>query len=131
MGIFKNVENRNPKTDIIPKKIDYSSFKNLDKEHFKISWLGHSAFIINLKDKIILLDPMLGSHAAPVPLPSLKRYNSTLPIDPESIKSIDYVIISHDHYDHLDYSTIKKIKDNVKTFFGSLWGGQSSEELGN
>ncbi len=136
---FKNVENRNPKTDIIPKKIDYSSFKNLDKEHFKISWLGHSAFIINLKDKIILLDPMLGSHAAPVPLPSLKRYNSTLPIDPESIKSIDYVIISHDHYDHLDYATIKKIKDNVKTFLVPYgvgnhlrsWGidGDNIEEL--
>ena len=113
---FKNVENKNPKTDIIPKKIDYFSFKDLNNEDYKISWLGHSAFIINLNHKIILLDPMLGSHAAPLPLPNLKRYNSTLPIDPELIENIDLVIISHDHYDHLDYYTIKKIKNNVKTF---------------
>ena len=113
---FKNDENRRPRTDIVPKKIDYFSFKDLNNENYKISWLGHSAFIINLNGKIILLDPMLGSHAAPLPLPNLKRYNSTLPIDPELIENIDLVIISHDHYDHLDYSTIEKIKDNVKIF---------------
>ena len=113
---FKSDESRNPKADIIPKKIDYFSFKDLNKHKYKISWLGHSAFILNLDGKIILLDPMLGSHAAPIPLPNLKRYNSTFPIDPELIENIDLVIISHDHYDHLDYSSIKKIKDNVKIF---------------
>ena len=48
---------------------------HINEKDYKIAWLGHSAFIINLSGKIILLDPMLGSHAAPVPIPSLKRYN--------------------------------------------------------
>ena len=113
---FKSNPSRQPSRDIRPKKINQSSFMKLDKNQYKLAWLGHSAFMINLSNKIILLDPMLGSHAAPLPMPSLKRYNQTLPIDLDSLKRIDAVIISHDHYDHLDYSTIKKIKKYVKLF---------------
>jgi len=113
---FKNDTNRKPKSEIIPKNINYSQFSKINEKDYKIAWLGHSAFIINLSGKIILLDPMLGSHAAPVPVPSLKRYNKILPINPDSLNNIDVVVLSHDHYDHLDYSTIKRIKDNVNTF---------------
>jgi L-ascorbate metabolism protein UlaG (beta-lactamase superfamily) len=113
---FKNDTNRKPKSEIIPKNINYSQFSKINEKDYKIAWLGHSAFIINLSGKIILLDPMLGSHAAPVPIPSLKRYNEILPINPDSLNNIDVVVISHDHYDHLDHSTIKRIKDNVNIF---------------
>ncbi len=105
-----------PVKDIIPSKIDYSLFKEVSHDKFKISWLGHSAFILNINGKIILLDPMLGTHAAPLPIPSLKRFNETLPLNPDSLANVDVVVISHDHYDHLDYSTIRRIKANVSTF---------------
>ena len=72
--------------------------------------------ILYKNGKIILLDPMLGTHAAPLPIPSLKRFNETLPLNPDSLTNIDFVVISHDHYDHLDYSTIRRIKTNVSTF---------------
>ena len=98
------------------RQLDYSLFRNLKDDKYKIAWLGHSAFIININEKIILLDPMFGSHAAPIPIPSLRRYNKTLPIVLDSLINIDVVVISHDHYDHLDYSTITKIKDNVNIF---------------
>ena len=49
-------------------------------------WLGHSAFLINISGSVILLDPMLGSHAAPVPLPSLKRYSSKIAFDIDELK---------------------------------------------
>ena len=49
-----------------------------------------------------------------------KRFNNELPIRPESIPYIDFVILSHDHYDHLDFSTIQIIKDRVKTFLVPL-----------
>jgi len=116
LDYFKTDSNRTPNRDVIPIKIDYSGFSNTQEDNYKIAWLGHSAFIINLGGKKILLDPMLGSHASPLPIPSLKRYNKTLPIDPLEMTNIDFVVLSHDHYDHLDYSTIKKIKENVKTF---------------
>ena len=105
-----------PVKNIIPNEIDYSLFKEVSPDKFKISWLGHSAFILNINGKIILLDPMLGTHAAPLPIPSLKRFNETLPLNLDSLANIDFVVISHDHYDHLDYSTIRRIKANVSTF---------------
>ena len=112
---FKSDSMRKPK-NIIPRKINFSDFSYKNKHHYRLAWLGHSAFLINISGIIILLDPMLGSHAAPIPIPSLKRFNDELPIDPNSIPNIDFVILSHDHYDHLDFSTIKIIKEKVNTF---------------
>jgi len=113
---FKKDSTRQPQDDIITKKVDFNSFMKIDNQDYKITWLGHSTFLLNIDNKIILLDPMLGTHAAPIPLPNLKRYHDSLPITPDSLKQIDVVLVSHDHYDHLDYSTIKLIKDNVKKF---------------
>ena len=112
---FVNHKSRRPNKIIIPKNIDYSQFREIESEKYKIAWLGHSSFIINIKGKIILLDPMLGTHAAPIPIPNLRRY-SNLALELDSILKIDMVIISHDHYDHLDHFTINKIKDDVKLF---------------
>ena len=119
---FKNDSMRKPK-NLTPRKINYSKFVDESNSDYRLAWLGHSAFIINISGIIILLDPMLGSHASPIPLPSLKRYNDELPIDLSSIPNIDFVILSHDHYDHLDYSTIKRIKEKVNTFLVPLGVG--------
>ena len=113
---FKTELNREPIKEIIPIKMDVDSFISTNKGNFKIVWLGHSAFIININGKVILLDPMLGSHAAPIPLPSLKRYSSQIAFDINELNKIDFVLLSHDHYDHLDYPTIKKIKNKVVRF---------------
>ena len=116
---FKSDSLRKPK-NLETKKISDSFFNQLENKDYQIAWLGHSAFIISIHEKIILLDPMLGSHASPISIPSLKRFNNELPIDPESIPYIDFVLFSHDHYDHLDFSTIQKIKDKVKMFLVPL-----------
>ena len=113
---FKKDSNRQPVKNLIPEKFEYSKFKNVNDTQYLISWLGHSAFIINIAGNTIMLDPMLGSHAAPVPIPSLKRYHSVIPINLDSLDNIDFVLISHDHYDHLDYSTIKQIRSKVNFF---------------
>jgi L-ascorbate metabolism protein UlaG (beta-lactamase superfamily) len=113
---FKEYPNQKPYLDIKPKNIDIDAFKNESNHLIKFSWLGHSAFLFNIEGKLILLDPMLSEYAAPIPVPSLKRYNSTMPFSIEDISTIDIVIISHDHYDHLDFPTIKKLKNKVKRF---------------
>ena len=115
-NFFKDHPNQVPKKDIIPMELDIESFKSHSNGKFKLSWLGHSAFIMNLGGNIILLDPMLGQFAAPVPVPSLKRYSTQIAFSVEDIDTIDMVVYSHDHYDHLDYSTIKKIKGKVGLF---------------
>ena len=54
---------RFPDTAIVPTRINYSVFKENQEQAYKIAWLGHSGFIVNISGEIILLDPMLGSHA--------------------------------------------------------------------
>ncbi len=116
--------------NIIPKKVDFKNFKNKLNESIQFIWLGHSAFLLKVNGKVIMLDPMLGKYASPIPLPMLKRYSSELPISPQQIDTIDIAIFSHDHYDHLDYKTVKEIRNKVKMFFVPLGLGSHLEHWG-
>ncbi|WP_369764679.1 MBL fold metallo-hydrolase [Flavobacterium sp. WC2429] len=83
-------------------------------------WYGHSAIYMKLKGKTILIDPMFGPDAAPIAPFKVKRFsNSTLAII-DSFPEIDLVLISHDHYDHLDYESILRLKGKVKFFYVAL-----------
>nr|WP_169084182.1 MBL fold metallo-hydrolase [Paenibacillus sp. PL91]MBC9203423.1 MBL fold metallo-hydrolase [Paenibacillus sp. PL91] len=86
----------------------------------KLTWFGHSASLLQLEGKNILLDPMFGSVPSPFPLFGGKRYSDKLPFEIEQLPMIDAVLISHDHYDHLDYGSIVKLKDKVKQFIVPL-----------
>ncbi|MBL51337.1 MAG: hypothetical protein CMG57_05205 [Candidatus Marinimicrobia bacterium] len=114
---FKKDTSRKPKKELKQEPIQIQEFCKTGSKRLKFSWLGHSAFILNINNKIILLDPMFGKYASPIPIPSLKRYSSGIPFSIDELTSIDAVIFSHDHYDHLDYSTIKQIKNKVKKFY--------------
>ncbi|WP_430817720.1 MBL fold metallo-hydrolase [Carboxylicivirga sp. RSCT41] len=96
----------------------------------RLFWFGHSSFLIQTNGKNILIDPMLGQSASPVPVFSVKRFNKTLPIAIEQLPKIDVVLISHDHYDHLDYHTIKKIKDKTGQFYTPLGVGAHLQAWG-
>lgn len=66
----------------------------------KIVWLGHASFFIQLSGKRILIDPIFGK------LPIGKRY-SEMPVNPRNLTDIDYILVSHAHYDHCDKSSLK------------------------
>ncbi|HEX9027305.1 MAG TPA: MBL fold metallo-hydrolase [Clostridium sp.] len=112
---------------------------NLDsykqKSNVKVTWFGHSTLLLEVNNKKIFLDPMLGKRPSPHPWFGSKRFNEDLPIKIEDIPQIDAVLISHDHYDHLDYWSITKIKDKVKMFYVplgiaahlKLWGVDQSK----
>ena len=68
--------------------------------------------MVQLGDKNILIDPVLGKYSSPVSFTGVKRY-SECPVSIDTLPFIDVLFISHDHYDHLDYETIKGI--DVKT----------------
>ena len=69
-------------------------------DHTKVVWLGHSSLLLNFHGKIILIDPVLSESASPLPF-IIPRFQAP-PISIQELPSIDYVVISHDHYDHLD-----------------------------
>jgi L-ascorbate metabolism protein UlaG (beta-lactamase superfamily) len=75
-----------------------------------ITWLGHASFLIKTADKTILTDPFLSKYASPVSWAGPKRFVA-LPIPINQLPSIDIVIVSHNHYDHLDDETVRNLKN--------------------
>src|SRR5215216_321143 len=79
-----------------------------------IVWFGHSSLLIKTSEGNILIDPIFSNHAGPVP-GVVKAFEGTMHYHAEDLPPIDVLIISHDHYDHLDYRTLKKLKNHIKT----------------
>ncbi|WP_281298698.1 MBL fold metallo-hydrolase [Flavobacterium limnophilum] len=91
-----------------------------ENNSMKSIWYGHSAILMRLNHATILIDPMFGPDAAPIAPFKVKRFSeATLGLIDE-FPEIDLVLISHDHYDHLDYESILKLKDKTKQFYVAL-----------
>ncbi len=89
-------------------------------DSMKSIWYGHSAILMRLNHKNILIDPMFGPDAAPIAPFKVKRFSKeTLGLIDE-FPEIDLVLISHDHYDHLDYDSVLKLKEKTKQFYVAL-----------
>ena len=111
----KNPEGKPP--SVLPSvKTDLN---NLHENSPIIIWFGHSSYFIRIQNKNILVDPVFSGNAAPVSC-MVKSFEGSDVYSPEDFPVIDYLILTHDHYDHLDYKTIKKLKPKVKRIFCSL-----------
>lgn len=128
--IFGNRVGKNPEKPLPVDKIDLASIANPAQPGTRITWFGHSAILLETATKRIFLDPMLGQYAGPVPHLSPARYNSELPAAIEALPFIDAVVISHDHYDHLDYGSMRKLKDKVGRYYVPLGVGSHLESWG-
>lgn len=92
-------------------------------------WFGHSSYLIQTSGKRILVDPVF-CMASPVSFVN-KPFAGTDVYKPEDMPDvIDYLVISHDHWDHLDYQTIKKLKNRIKTVICPLGVGEHFEYWG-
>ncbi|WP_312631882.1 MBL fold metallo-hydrolase [Pantoea piersonii] len=74
----------------------------------RIWWLGHAAILLRLSQRYLLIDPALSLRASPLPFAGPKR-KSPSPLNIHQLPRLDYVLISHNHYDHLDLATVKRI----------------------
>ncbi|MEM8927275.1 MAG: MBL fold metallo-hydrolase [Bacteroidota bacterium] len=126
---FEKVENGRPDKDLEVQKVDSSNVANYNDSP-RLIWFGHSAFLLQLDGKNILIDPMFGDVPAPHPFLGAKRFNKKMPISIEKLPKIDAMVISHDHYDHLDYGSIKKLRTKVGAYFVPLGVGVHLEVWG-
>ncbi|MDB0011754.1 MBL fold metallo-hydrolase, partial [Crocinitomicaceae bacterium] len=118
-----------PEFDLPQEKVD-SIYLEKSIHIDKLIWFGHSAFLLQLDGENILLDPMLGESPSPHPFVGPKRFNRELPIEIQQLPKIDAIIISHDHYDHLDYESIQLLKEKTAKFFVPLGVGKHLKSWG-
>lgn len=89
----------------------------------RLTWFGHSAFLLQIDSLNILIDPMFGPVPAPHPWLGRARFTKGLPLAVEQLPHIDAIILSHDHYDHLDHGSILALKERTDRFFVPLGVG--------
>lgn len=134
---FKSREHGIPEELLPEVKPDMIEF-NKASDEIKIIWFGHSSVLMNVSGKKILIDPVFSETASPFSF-MVKRFQKPV-LKLSELPEIDYIVISHDHYDHLDMETIKFFKDKNAEFIVPLgvgshlrgWGIKSGKitELG-
>ena len=124
--LFVPKERPNPIDSIPAVKTDLLA---LEKEQDTVIWLGHSSYYLQAGGKRILIDPVFSPSAAPVSFAN-KAFAGTNLYTAEDMPEIDYLLISHDHWDHLDYPTIMVLQPKIKNVVCGLGVGTYFEQWG-
>ena len=106
-----------------------TDLKNLSSEHPTIVWFGHSSYLIKSKNFNILVDPVMQGHASPLTFFG-KPFEGSDVYKIDDLPPIDLVLLTHDHYDHLHYESIKKLASTANYFVTSLGVGEHLESWG-
>ncbi len=109
-----------PKAPLPMVKLNQNSFGAA--EDFAFYWLGHSSAILELGRQRILIDPVF-DNAAPIALPFVVPRFQAAPIARKDLPPLDVVLITHDHYDHLEAETMRHLADKVPHFIVPLGVG--------
>ncbi|MEM9730779.1 MAG: MBL fold metallo-hydrolase [Myxococcota bacterium] len=99
-----------------------SEFEAEPESGLRVTWFGHSSMLIEVDGKKVLTDPVWGPSPSPVTWAGPRRWYAP-PIELDALPPVDAVLISHDHYDHLDYPTFEVIRDWDTLFFVPLGVG--------
>ena len=95
-----------------------------------IIWFGHSSYLIKVDGKRILVDPVFSKTPSPFSFIGSKNFKGTDFVKADDFLNIDVLLITHDHYDHLDYQSIIKIAPQAKTIVASIGVGSHLEKWG-
>jgi len=104
-------------------------FETSPTSGLRITWLGHSTLLVEIDGYRVLVDPVWAERASPFESTGPKRFHAApLPLD--QLPEIDAVVISHDHYDHLDHETVIALGDKVPLYAVPLGVGAHLEHWG-
>ena len=114
-----------PRAERRPQKaVPYQKLQTADllelPAHARVIWFGHSTFLIDLDGVRLLVDPMMGNTPSPVPPIGGKRFSKGLPLEIDELPPVDAIVLTHDHYDHLDYKSIRRLKKQVQRYIVPL-----------
>jgi L-ascorbate metabolism protein UlaG (beta-lactamase superfamily) len=112
--LLSNLTTRNdrprPSTPVPSVKTD---LKALEPDNDVVVWLGHSSYFLQLSGVRILIDPVFSTYAAPVSFAN-RAFTGTSIYSADDMPEIDYLLITHDHWDHLDYDSITALQQKVR-----------------
>lgn len=101
----------------------------LRKEEDVLVWMGHSSYFMQVDGKTMLVDPVLSGAASPLSFTTRSFAGADI-YTTDEIPEIDFLFITHDHWDHLDYDTIKKLQPRIKTIITGLGTATHLERWG-
>ncbi len=96
--------------DDVPRRMVSLRATPPEADEFEVTWLGHSTFLIRVGGLVLLTDPVFSDRASPVGFAGPERYVPHV-MDYADLPPVDYVVISHSHYDHLDTAAIRHLAD--------------------
>lgn len=123
---FKKNIRRVP-VDVLPSV--RTNLLTLPVEEDILVWFGHSSYFIQIEGKRILVDPVFSGNASPI-AGTTKSFKGTDIYKVDELPVIDYLLITHDHYDHLDYETMLELKAKTNTIICGLGVGSHFENWG-
>ena len=121
-------ERRVPRTRL-PSMNPLDAWAKSVESGLRATWLGHSTVLIEIDGLRVLTDPVWGPRASPSRFAGPKRFQP-VPIPLSEMPPLDLVVVSHDHYDHLDYPTIRDLAKRDVPFVTSLGVGAHLEAWG-
>lgn len=117
--LFKKVANKKPSSPLPSVNTDLPA---LPQEKDVLVWFGHSSYYLQLNGVRFLIDPVFTNNASPI-YGTTRAFAGTNVYGADDLPTVDYLVITHDHYDHLDYGTIKSIKAKVQQVICGLGVG--------
>lgn len=128
--VYKTFFKKNPRTkpvDSIPSI--KTNLRAIQADSNVLVWFGHSSYYLQVDGIRFLIDPVFSGSASPVPI-GTRSFRGTDAYTVDDIPEIDFLLISHDHYDHLDYKTVTALKPKVKNVVCGLGVGEHFEYWG-
>ncbi|MDP2338456.1 MAG: MBL fold metallo-hydrolase [Bacteroidota bacterium] len=125
-GIFKISKRKKPVSSL-PSKM--TNLLTLDPDENILVWFGHSSYFMQIDGKTILVDPVFSGSASPFSF-MVKSFAGSDVYKADEMPEIDYLFITHDHWDHLDYKTVLKLKLKVGKIVTGLGTGSHLEHWG-
>jgi L-ascorbate metabolism protein UlaG (beta-lactamase superfamily) len=121
---FENSPNGKPKQPLPSHKTDLTKISD-----DSFVWFGHSSYLLRTSNKNILVDPVFSGNASPLSF-TTKAFPGSNVYGVADMPEIDYLIITHDHWDHLDYRTVIALDKKVKHIITGLGTGSHLEHWG-